>query len=741
MKTQYLRFEVEGFDGGIESNRAGDIIEISYQSMPVMAFSVKDLTARDWTIAALLRAGLKGKTVAALCHVTPSRVSELRKVIREGGLDAISHRPKGRKPKLTGQRLQRARQCRRDAMTLEKIASEFGVSLSVVARAVHGIPRGRKPQQVTLEDVEQKAPQTLETSAIEPWPEETDSELGEVAETEEHSPDRENQEDDKSEELRAGKLLPDGQDEHPCRYAGTLLICAAAQALGLFTAMVKASVQRPKTALYSAQQAVMALLCAWASGLGSIEAMHERDARALGVVLGLERSPSVRTLHRAIAQMVAVFDPIALLSQFLQGLIAAIGQVPRIFGVDGHFKPYFGKEPIDKGYDTKRRIAHKGLGNVLVHDEQGRIWSGVEVSPSEHLHEHLSSTAKTLRAELGEDEDIVLGFDRGGWCFETFNELNEEGFGYVAWMPSSVKTPKLSTIAPTDDGVAQQPFEHKSLDKDHRARLLVERDGDALVPAMTNLGDEVSAAEALEMLRSVRGMQENDIKAARSFAHIDRLVDRGNPTRRGDDRLVDNPDRVALKKKRRKIRDRREELDRRQPISRKDKAACGGESLLAELEEALLNHQMSQVPKEVERQQLDPTAERAWLKTKNRALLQPLKYLLANARRWLLSGLGWSLAPSDHDWDQSALNRTLESLIRAPGVIVFGPQKVEVFLDLPLPPQPHKRLSRGLEELSDLNLLFSDGQRRVVFRLQPRPKRSSLPSAHPRDGDPGNSNS
>jgi len=40
--------------------------------------------------------------------------------------------------------------------------------------------------------------------------------------------------------------------------------------------------------------------------------MHERDARGLGVVLGLERSPSVRTLHRAIAQMVDTYDPIAL---------------------------------------------------------------------------------------------------------------------------------------------------------------------------------------------------------------------------------------------------------------------------------------------------------------------------------------------------------------------------------------------------------------------------------------------
>ena len=55
---------------------------------------------------------------------------------------------------------------------------------------------------------------------------------------------------------------------------------------------------------------MLALVAAWSYGYPSLEAMHEADARALGVVLGLERSPSVRTLHRAIAQMRADYDPV-----------------------------------------------------------------------------------------------------------------------------------------------------------------------------------------------------------------------------------------------------------------------------------------------------------------------------------------------------------------------------------------------------------------------------------------------
>jgi hypothetical protein len=413
--------------------------------------------------------------------------------------------------------------------------------------------------------------------------------------------------------------------------------------------------------------------------------------------------------------------------------------MPRIFGVDGHFKPYFGKEPIDKGYNTKRRLAERGLSDVLIHDEQGFIWAGVEVGAGDKLNKHLLSSAHLLVNEQGAKEPRVLGFDRGGFCFETFEELNRENTLYVAWVPATVKMPELSTIAPPEDGVGEQRFEHSDLGEDHRVRLLVRRDGEALVPAMTNLPESVSATEAMTMLSKVRGVQENDIKAARSFAHIDRLVDRGKARTGSDDRPVKNPVRIGLLKKRSKVRTHLEELGRIEPISRKDLARVRGKQILAEFKEGLLNHKLSEQPAMVPRVELEPEAKRAWLKTTNRSLIQPLKYLLANGRRWLLSALGLALAPSDGEWDQSAVNRTLEALIRAPGTVRFGNGVVEVTLELPLPPQPHARLARGLVGLDVHGLRFTDGQRLVIFRLAPRPTRQDLPPGRPPQGRSGNS--
>lgn len=289
--------------------------------------------------------------------------------------------------------------------------------------------------------------------------------------------------------------------------------------------------------------------------------------------------------------MVSVFEPIALRSALLRGLIAAFGRLPSVFGIDGHFKAYSGKEPIDKGYNTKRRLVERGVADVLVHDEDGRIWLGLEVGAGESLHEHIGSSANQLRTELGEDEQIVMAFDRGGFSFEVLESLNRDGFGYVAWVPSSVSLPELSSIAPADDGVGEQQWQHSRLSEGHPARLLVQRDGKALLPVVTNLSDEVSAPDAIEMLRRVRGIQENDIKAARSFAHIDHLVDRGSARRAPDDRQVDNPVHQDLSRRHRKTRDTLKELERRSPISKQDQAVFNGELLMAELEQALVKHQ------------------------------------------------------------------------------------------------------------------------------------------------------
>ena len=451
-----------------------------------------------------------------------------------------------------------------------------------------------------------------------------------------------------------------------------------------------------------------------------------REMRALGVILGLERSPSVRTLHRGIAQMRARIDVVELNAALIRGVLSARLPERLWFGLDGHFKAYAGEEPIDKGWDSKRRLASKGLADVSITDARGFTWATHPVAAGSALSQHLVDGAHTLRSVLGSKRPVVLSFDRGGFDFEVLDALDRDGFHYVGYVPSSVTLPVLSAVAPVDDGVGETAWDHRRLH--HRARLIVERDGTALIPVVTNLPTLVDTAFVMQELRVHRGAQENSFKAARSFVHIDRLVDRGGASHASDDRLVPNPARAALKEEQLRVEARSAELaDERSISSGRSRKDINNDRFWTNVESCHLETQLHTTPAKVPRLTLEPDAQRAQLRTRNRLLLQPLKLAADNARRWLLGTLGNALAPSDKPYDLDTTARTLLAVLRAPGTVRFEDELVTVTIELPLPPTPHARLAAALIELDARELLFADGRRRVRFRLAPRPTRADIP--------------
>lgn len=716
---------------GFERQALGGEVRVLLHGRAVFAYSESEPVARDFVILTLLEAGLKGKSVAKLCAMSEAHVTGVRQRAAAGGVEALAERGRpGRSKKLTGRKLAKLRKLNAQGMSMSAIGRALGVHHSTVSRALAelGIERGAPLESETLPGVG-GAPKAAiaEAGAVasSSEPTETTGSLAEGSSSVTVATQG---------ELQPGTELPAGPTEHPSRYAGTLLLAAAMAKLGVPEALDAANARRRETAVYDAQQMVVALACAWVAGFESLESMHERDARGLGVVLGLERSPSVRTEHRAIADLVERFDPIALGTGLIRGLRRAGGEEPLLFGIDGHFKEYSGDAPIDKGWNAHKRMATKGLAVVLTHDVRGMTWMSQLVSAGDALSQHVMTAARTLRKVRIDGSPIVMGFDRGGFCFETLNALAEEGFGYLAWVPGNTRMPPLAEVAPREDGVGATVWEHERLG--HRARLVVQRDGEALLPAATNLGEEIEPAEVLRMLRLVRGWNENAIKAARASTHIDRLTDRGVEREEADDRLVSHPERGGLRADKKRVDERLQDLDEQERLAGRRTRAIGEQRFVAELEEALFAEKLRRTPAKVPRFELEPDARRAWLRTKNRSLLLPLKLAADNARRWLLVTLGVALAPTDHDYDATAMPRTLMALLRAPGTVRFASDRVVVTLELPLPPTAHVRLEEALRALDEQALLFPDKRglespnpRQVIFRLAPRPTRANLPHA------------
>lgn len=721
------------------ASQVGDDRVVWCRGMIVAAFPVTDELMRDAAIAALVHGG-RGLTtdgIAQLCDVSHGWVCEVRKRFRSGGLAEVLARSALGPPRLlTGKKADRLLAMHGQGVPRKEIAAALGVSESLISKEVkrRGLPRsGWALRQLSVLGVGDGPRDEPRGAVGEPLTDATDA-AGSAA-TEPVAPlvaDEAQEEQEVPEcpeielpasELGAGVALAPGT-EHACRYAGTLLVCAAASAIGMPRAIEQARVERPFTAVYDALQMLMAMIAAWAAGYRSLEAMHERDARALGVILGLQRSPSVRTFHRALLQMTSVYDAAQLGAGLIRGLLDARRPESLWFGLDGHFKAYEGDAPIDKGWDTKRRLATKGIMDIVVTDERGWTWRVHDAPAAESLSKGLLQTARSLRGALGDARPIVLAFDRGGFDFEVLNALDDDGFSYVGYVPASVTMPDLSAIAPPNAGVGEAPWEHPRLR--HRARLVVERDDAALIPVVTNLTTLVDAVEVMDGLRVRRAAQENSFKAARANVRLDALVDRGTASMAPDDRLVTNPERQELDRELRQAEATLDALRHEHPGAERSDGIIRHEIFWSALERSILGAAAHEAPAKVPKIELDPSAQRATLKTRNRALLQPLKCVAENARRWLLEALGPALAPSDHLYDQETLARTLAALIGAPGWVRFTEKLVTVTLELPLPPTAHARLAAALEGLDQARLRFSDGVRGVVFRLAPRPTRASV---------------
>jgi hypothetical protein len=726
-----------------ERRCAGRDVVVFCRGLAVASFRQGDSIGRDVAIATLLRvgAGLKTDTIAELCDGSHGGVCEVRRRLAAGGLDRVLERARlGAPRKVVGAKEARLREMHAARASTREIAESLGISKSLVAteiKRMNLLPPAQ--QQSLLPSAEPSAVAGAAEDHVEASldvgllvaPAESSAERAEVEEVDTVEAAVEALEASVdagacSEQLVAGAALASGPDEHACRYAGTLLLCAAASVLGVFSALDAACVVRPAEAVYDARQIVVALLAAWGAGYASLEAMHERDARALGAILGLERSPSVRTLHRAIAQMSTRCDPLALGAALMRGVLAARLPEQLWFGVDGHFKAYSGKEPIDKGWDSKRRLASKGLADVLITDAHGFTWSTHPVPAGSGLAQHLEQSAHALRRLLGSERPIVVTFDRGGFDFEVLDALDRDSFYYVGYVPATVTLPDLGTVAPADDGVGEIAWCHGRLH--HRARLIAERDGKSIIPMVTNLPTLVDAAFVAHELRVHRGAQENSFKAARSFAHIDRLVDRGGATRTPDDRLIPNPARAALKKEQHQVAARIAELVGETPSSGgRSRKEINDDRFWAEVSAHHIENALRAAPAKVSRVNVEPDAERAHLKTRHRLLLQPLKLAADNTRRWLIGTLGTALAPTDNPYDAAAVARTLLALLHAPGSLRFEDHQITVTLQMPLPPTPHARLAAALEALDAHTLPFTDGCRLLRFRLAPRPSRRDIP--------------
>lgn len=218
-------------------------------------------------------------------------------------------------------------------------------------------------------------------------------------------------------------------------YAGALLLTPLLEQYS-FLPVLKRIIDIPTYEGYSLEELCLTLTFFDVFGFRSMEDFKRAYPEEFGLLIGRSYSPSIFTLRRFMhtVRELEIGEKLVeeFASEYLKTGIARYGA----FYIDGHFFPYYGVQPIRKGWHAVRQVPMKGSYHFLGMDDKFKPWLFLARSSSEDLLEKIPEMIKKVRnagkeAGLSNEEtaNLVVVFDREGYSAKLFRNLEgkEEG--------------------------------------------------------------------------------------------------------------------------------------------------------------------------------------------------------------------------------------------------------------------------------------------------------------------------
>ena len=182
-----------------------------------------------------------------------------------------------------------------------------------------------------------------------------------------------------------------------------------------------------------------------------IEGASRMDPAAFGRILGMDRAPEAKTIRRQYKSLVATGKVPELMSliafeRFQSQKTAEAGCVGILY-VDGHTRAYEGTKKIARIHSTRLKMAVPATEETWVSASNGDPLFMVLAEPSASLASELKRLAPQLRAMIGDERRMLVGFDRGGWSPTLFAHLQSVGFDVLTWRKGSTEDIKESLFS------------------------------------------------------------------------------------------------------------------------------------------------------------------------------------------------------------------------------------------------------------------------------------------------------
>ena len=531
-------------------------------------------------------------------------------------------------------------------------------------------------------------------------------------------------------------------------WAGVLMALALLSSDPLLTT-VRSFCGTFRAAFYGLRTVLVTLVAMALLRIRRVEQLRDDQPRTLGLVLGLDRAPDVKTLRGKLGALLARGQMAQVTTAVAQARACTSGPIHTVY-VDGHVTVYHGQAKVGETWSARCRKVVKGQTANWVNLPGGMPLLAIQSEFNEGLSRVLPDVVAEVRRVLPPGTQPLLAFDRGGYSALTFERLLALDCGLLTYRrdPGPSLPDNLFQACPTRIGprlYAHAPYEravrlpvYETLDRGpgrkpgrratgrtvavREIRIRRQDGGQTVILAG---GTDLPATDLAAILFGRIGSQENIFKYLRQeFALDSQLTYDKTPVAAGADHP--NPRYVEAQKLRRDLRRQRHAI-----LARLGKscATLPPEQAIAQARGTLspdrlgrltdLDARIAQLGEELAT--LPPREHPA-----QAGYCQPsgegrrLSALLATTAWTIENKLVDLIAPHYARSEQEA--RTLvAALMRTAGSLSLQPGKLVVRLQPQSCPARTRAVNALGEQLTVMALTFPGSARRLVFEPTPVP--------------------
>ncbi len=514
-----------------------------------------------------------------------------------------------------------------------------------------------------------------------------------------------------------------GQGSVDSRYAGTMLLHAFLHRVDAAGVLARVSAG-PLLPRYDDLGLLTGTCLGFALGMSSVEGAKHLIRSQVGPLAGLAALPELRTLRPRLAALADRCDPLQLQQRLATAMLDADAPGLGVYFVDDHFVPYEGAKPVGKGWNTKRRHAQRGRDDTLVTDYHGRAVCFASGEPT-GLSVTLPAALTQLRAVVGPDTKIMLGFDRGGSYPKVFTTCRDAGVDWLTWRrgalaETTTEPVRCFRVDPAGTVQTITLADEMITIKDYGpARQLTLYEHDRPVMQILTSDTTAPAAALLAWLRC-RWRIENVFKYLTAHHGIDWLCDY-RADLGPDTTPIPNPARAAARKALTAAQNELAAAERAlaqllksdQHHTAINKAIPAAETHIATATDAVTTAkaELKTHPAKLPANTIDPHAQRARPRTGRRALQMLLRLLAFNAEYWLADRLNNYLQDPD---EYRAITR---NLLHLDGNLTYTPQTITVTLHHPATPRLTRALTHLIDEINTTPPRLPGDPRPITYQL------------------------